>query len=139
MRSLTVEILEILLLSGVSLLTFGTIADAAGPAPADFDICNREAHAQAASPSAAPATGGDPATKPGTPVSPSAAPATETPSTPSPSPAPGADTGTRPGTPVSPSAASSASDDLSRGMAAAGHADPAFKHAYMECMKRRGF
>jgi len=24
-------------------------------------------------------------------------------------------------------------------MAAAGQADPAFKHAYMECMKRRGF
>src|SRR5438874_370435 len=141
MRSLTVEILEILLLSGVSLLTFGTIADAAGPAPADFDICNREAHARAASPSAAPATGGDPATKPGTPVSPSAAPATETPSTPSPSPAPGADTGAKPGTPVSPSAAgaSSASDDVSRGMAAAGQADPAFKHAYIECMKRRGF
>ena len=106
MRSLMVEIL---LLSGVSLLTFGTIADAAGPAPADFDICNREAHARAASPSAAPATGADPATKPGTPVSPSAA------------------------------GASSASDDLSRGMAAAGQADPAFKHAYMECMKRRGF
>ena len=142
MRSLTVEILEILLLSGVSLLTFGTIADAAGPAPADFDICNREAHARAASPSAAPATGADPAaTKPGTPVSPSAAPATETPSTPSPSPAPGADTGAKPGTPVSPSAAgaSSASDDVSRGMAAAGQADPAFKHAYIECMKRRGF
>jgi len=135
MRSLMVEVL---VLSGVSLLTFATIADAAAPAPADFDICNREAHARAASPSAAPATGGDTATKPGTPVSPSAAPATETPSTPSPSPAPGADTGTKPGTPVSPSAASSASD-LSRGMAAAGHADPAFKHAYMECMKRRGF
>ena len=104
MRSLMVEIL---VLSGVSLLTFATIADAAAPAPADFDICNREAHARAASPSAAPATGGDTATKPGT--------------------------------PVSPSAASSASDDLSHGMAAAGHADPAFKHAYMECMKRRGF
>jgi len=87
MRSLMVEIL---VLSGVSLLTFATIADAAAPAPADFDICNREAHARAASPSAAPATGGDTATKPGTPVSPSAAPATETPSTPSPSTAPGA-------------------------------------------------
>ena len=68
MRSLMVEIL---VLSGVSLLTFATIADAAAPAPADFDICNREAHARAASPSAAPATGGDTATKPGTPVSPS--------------------------------------------------------------------
>jgi hypothetical protein len=138
MRSLMVEIL---LVSGVSLLTFAGIADAAAPAAADFDICNREAHAQAASPSAAPATGGATAAKPGTPVSPSAAPATETPSTPSPSPATGADAGTKPGTPVSPSAAgaSSTSDDVSRGMAAAGQADPAFKHAYMECMKRRGF
>ena len=86
MRSLMVEILFV---SGVSLLTFGTIADAAAPASADFDICNREAHARAASPSAA--------------------------------------------------GASSASDDVSRGMAAAGQADPAFKHAYIECMKRRGF
>src|SRR6266404_4511432 len=136
MRSLMIEIL---VLFGMSLLTFGSIADAAGPAQADFDICNAEAHTRAASPSAAPATGGDTATKPGTPVTPSAAAATETASTPSPSPAAGADTGAKPGTPVSPSAASSASDDLSRGMAAAGHADPAFKHAYMECMKRRGF
>jgi len=85
MRSLKVEIL---VLSGVILLTFASIADAAGPAQADFHICNREAHSQAASPSAAPAT--------------------STPATPS-------------------------------GMAAAGQADPAFRHAYIECMKRRGF
>ena len=170
MRSLMIEIL---VLFGMSLLTFGSIADAAGPAQADFDICNAEAHTRAASPSAAPATGGDTATKPGTPVSPSAAAATETASTPSPSPAPGADTGSKSGTPVSPSAAPvtqppatpspapttgtgagtgagritdstspgtpSASDDLSRGMAAAGQADPAFRHAYVACMKRRGF
>jgi hypothetical protein len=158
MRSLKVEIL---VLSGVSLLmTFGSIADAAGPAQADFDICNREAYARAASPSAAPATGGDTPTNPRTPVSPSAAPATGTPATPSPASTPRADTATKPGTPVSPSAApatetpatpsaapttgtgagaSSASDDLSRGMTAAGEADPAFRHAYIECMKRRGF
>lgn len=156
MRSLMVEIL---VLSGLSLLSFESIADAAGPAQADFDVCNKEAHAQAASPSAAPATGADTAAKPGTPVSPSAAPATTTPSTPSPSAAPGTDTGGKPGTPVSPSAApaaqtpatpspapapgisgaSSASDDSARGMAAAGQADPAFRHAYIECMKRRGF
>jgi hypothetical protein len=82
MRSLMIGIL---VLSGVSLLTFVSLADAAGPAQADFDTCNKEAHAQASSPSAAPAT--------------------ETPSTRSPSPASGADTGTKPGTPVSPSAA----------------------------------
>ena len=143
MRSLMVEIVA---LSGVSLLTLASMANAAGPAQADFDNCNREAHGQAASPSAAPATGGD-TPKSGTPVSPSAAPTTEPSSTPSPSGASGVDAGTRPGTPVSPSAAaqtpspggSAASDELSRGMAPAGHSDPAFRHAYVECMKRRGF
>jgi hypothetical protein len=144
MRSVTVQIL---VLSGVSLLTLASIADAAGPGQADFDICNREAHMRAASPSAAPAAGADTAKKPGTPVSPSAAPATETPPTPSPSAASGADPGIKPGTPVSPSAetqtpapgAATGSDDLSRGMAASGQADPAFRYAYIECMKKRGF
>jgi hypothetical protein len=149
---------EILVISGVSLLVFGSIADAAGPAQIDFDVCNREAHAQAASPNAAPATGGDTATKAGSPVSPSAAPATEPRVTASPAPPLRADVGTKPGTPVSPSSApatetpvtpspappgtssvSPASEDLSRGMAAAGQSDPAFRHAYMDCMKRRGF
>ena len=95
---------EILVISGVSLLALGSIANAAGPTQADFDVCNREAHAQAASPSAAPATGGDTA-KLGSPVSPSAAPATRTPMNPSPVPTPGADAGIKPGTPVSPSTA----------------------------------
>src|SRR5438045_8360576 len=71
----------ILIISGVSLLGFGNVADAAGPTQADFDFCNREAHAQAASPSTTSA-GGAIASKPGTPVSPSAAPATEPPATP---------------------------------------------------------
>jgi len=136
MRSFMIGMLA---LSGVGLMTW-SIAAAAGPAQADFDTCNREAHAQAASPSAAPATGGDSA-KPGTPVSPSATPTTETPSTPSPPPASGVGPDAKPGTPVSPSAApaTSASDDVVRGMAAAGHTDPAFRSAYMGCMKRRGF
>jgi hypothetical protein len=153
MRNLRVETL---VLAGASLLIFGSVADAARPAQADFDACNREAQARAASPSAAPATGGDTASKPGTPVSPSAAPATETPQTPSPTSTTRGDSDTKPGTPVSPSAAPStetpqapspsgvsgaspASDDLSRGMAAAGQSDPAFRQAYMECMKQRGF
>ena len=118
MRSLMIEIL---VLFGMSLLTFGIIADAAGPAQADFDICNAEAHTRAASPSAAPVT--------------------QPPATPSPARTTGTGAGTgagritdstSPGTP-------SASDDLSRGMAAAGQADPAFRHAYVACMKRRGF
>jgi hypothetical protein len=96
---------EILVISGVSLLALASIANAAGPVQADFDVCNREAHARAASPSAAPATGGDTAAKLGSPVSPSAAPATKTPVSPSPIPTPGADAGLKPGTPVSPSAA----------------------------------
>jgi hypothetical protein len=142
MRSLTVEIIA---LSGLGLLTLSGVADAAEPGQADFDVCNKEAYTRAASPSAAPAAGGDVTAKPGTPVSPSAPPTTEPPTSPS-APA-GADPGTRPGTPVSPSAetsapvpgASTAPGALSRGMAAAGQADPAFRHAYLECMKRRGF
>jgi hypothetical protein len=107
---------EILVFSGVSLLALASIADAAGPTQADFDVCNREAHARAASPSAAPAMKTPPVTpspaptpradadiKPGGgPVSPSAAPAMKAPVTP---PAPSADAGIKPGTPVSPSAA----------------------------------
>src|SRR4030095_13541162 len=81
MRNLPIEII---VLSGLSLLTLASVAQAAEPGQADFDSCNKEAYTQAASPSAAPAAGVD-VTKPGTPVSPSAAPTTETPSTPSPS------------------------------------------------------
>jgi hypothetical protein len=113
MRRFTVEILVI---SGVSLLALASIADAAGPTQADFDFCNREAHARAASPSAAPGMKSpatpSPAPTPrvdadiksgGGPVSPSAAPAMKTPETP---PAPQGDSaGVKPGTPVSPSAA----------------------------------
>jgi hypothetical protein len=103
MRRFTNEIL----FAGVSLLALGSIADAAGPTQADFDACNRKAHAQTASPSAAPAmttpVTPSPDIKPGGgPVSPSAAPAMKTPVTP---PAPSADAGVKPGTPVSPSAA----------------------------------
>jgi hypothetical protein len=142
MRNLPIEII---ILSGLSLLTFASVADAAGPAQADFDSCNKEAYNRAASPSAAPAPGGD-VPKSGTPVSPSAAPTTGAPSTPSTSAPAGADRATRPGTPVAPSAeprtsapSVSTPDDRSRGMAAAGQADPAFRRAYVECMKRRGF
>ena len=85
----------ILVISGVSLLGFGNVADAAGPTQADFAFCNREANAQAANIGATP----------GTPVSPSAAPAANTPVTPSQAPTPGAEPGIKPGTPVSPSAA----------------------------------
>ena len=148
-------------------LVSSTVALAADPTQADFDTCNRMAQSKMSNPSALPrsepqsdtrtqTTGGDTAVKPGSPVSPSAAPATVTPVTPSPAPTPGADTGTKPGTPVSPSAApateqpavppatagasgpSSAADDV-RGMAAAGQTDPVFRRAFMECMKGRGF
>jgi len=136
MRRLTAEFI---VLAGISLLTLTSVTGAAGPGQADFDICNKEAHGQAASPSAAPAAAGDVTTKPGTPVSPSAAATTETPPAPNSSGTAGADPGVKPGTPVSPSAETTSPDDLSRGMAAAGQADPAFRHAYIECMKRRGF
>jgi hypothetical protein len=146
-----------LMILGVSLVACAGLVEAAEPTQADFDACNREAQARASSPSAAPATEREGATKPGTPVSPSASPTTKSPSPPPTS----GDTATKPGTPVSPSAAptdapktppppsttgrpsgtssASTSDQLSRGMAAAGQSDPAFKRAYMDCMKGRGF
>jgi hypothetical protein len=151
---------RVLVMFAVSLLAFASRAEAADPTQTDFDACNREAQTRVASPSAAPATERDPATKPGTPVSPSAAPATKSPNPP---PTAGGEVATKPGTPVSPSAApsrdapktpppapttgttdgaskaSTASDQLSRGMAPVGQADPAFKQVYVDCMKRRGF
>ncbi len=173
----------IALVAGVFLFS-STAALAADPTQADFDTCNRVAQSKTSNPSASPkenagatpATGADTAAKPGSPVSPSAAPASKTPATPSPAPTPRADTGTKPGTPVSPSSApametpatpspaattgapstgnptggrvtdstqpgvpAAAASDEVRGMAAAGQTDPAFRHAYMECMKGRGF
>jgi hypothetical protein len=147
-----------LMIAGAGVLAFAGLAQAAEPGQTDFDACNRAAQVVAVNPSAAPAPGREGSTKPGTPVSPSAAPAEKSPSPPPPS----GDPGTRPGTPVSPSAAptdapkappppssatgttsgtssASTSDQLSRGMSAAGQSDPAFKQAYMDCMKRRGF
>src|SRR5438876_169586 len=101
----------ILIISGVSLLGFGNLADAAGPTQADFDFCNREAHAQATSPSTTSA-GGDTPAKPGTPVSPSAAPAAQTPVTPSQAATPQTEAAIKPGTPVSPSASPQSSPQV---------------------------
>jgi len=100
----------IVLVASVFLVS-STAALAADPTQADFDTCNRMAQSKTSNPSASPkdnagatpATGVDTAAKPGSPVSPSAAPASKTPVTPSPAPTPRADTGTKPGTPVSPS------------------------------------
>jgi hypothetical protein len=133
--------LVMLVISGASLLAVGSVAQAAGPAAADVEVCNREAYARTASPSATPPTDRDTATKPGTPVSPSAAPATKTPVTPPPAGTTRSDTDPEPGTPVSrsaapmaeapmtpsPAGASPSSDDTSRGMAATGQSDPAFR------------
>ena len=141
----------IVLVASVFLVS-STAALAADPTQADFDTCNRMAQSKTSDPSASPkdnagatpATRADTAAKPGSPVSASAAPASKTPVTPSPTattgaPSTGSSTGgritdsTQPGVP-----AAAASDDV-RGIAAAGQTDPAFRHAYMECMKGRGF
>jgi hypothetical protein len=95
---------DILVMSGVGLLVFGNIAGAAGPTQADFDVCNREAHAQAASPRTT-SSGANAETRPGTPVSQSAAPAANLPVTPSQAPTSRAEADIKSGTPVSPSAA----------------------------------
>jgi hypothetical protein len=125
-------------ISMLSLLASANIVDAAEPAQADFDACNKDAAAKTENPSAAPRTGEAGTAKSGTPVSPSTAPSSPAPVTPSPAPKGRTDAG--PGTPVSPSKATTSSpSDVSRGMAAAGQSDPAFRLAYTECMGRRGF
>jgi len=68
----------------------------------------------------------------------------ETPAIPSPSATTGAastgnPTGGRVTDSTQPGVPAAAASDEVRGMAAAGQTDPTFRHAYMECMKGRGF
>jgi hypothetical protein len=159
---------EILFIFGVSLLALASISDAAGPTQADFDVCNREAHARAASPSAAPAMkpgggpvspsaapevktpvtpatpGGEAVVTPGTPVNPSAAPAMKSPATPGPATRPGAQSSAAaPQAAPSPQTAGEArvanQADQLRGIADTSKDDPTYQQAYRDCMKGRGF
>lgn len=124
------------------------LAPAAGQAQAqlDFDVCNQQATAQAASPSASPAP--EPAeiragsmTSPGGGIEANRRPNASgrmSVSAGSPGTAAGTTAGGLSGTATGRARAGDAEVPL-RGMAAAGVSDEAYRRAYRECMKARGF
>jgi hypothetical protein len=136
-----------------SVFALAALASAAEPTQADFDACNQAAQAGGSSPSASPQAGG--ATGPsittpgGTPdstagVQPGGAKDKTGPMITGSGREPGSTGGvgggtgavakdSTGGTPAGPANAQL------RGMADQGAKDPAFKTAYQECMKRRGF
>jgi hypothetical protein len=129
------------------------LASAAQPTRADFDACNAMARAGGANPSASPQTGGTTgpsATTPsGTPDSTSGVQqgggAGKTgPMITGSGRQPGSTGGVREGTgavtsDATGSASTGTSADQLSGMAEQGMKDPAYRAAYQECMKRRGF
>lgn len=129
---------------------FATAAIAAEPGQGDFDACNRAAQAAVASPSATPQTGGttgpSTTTPAGTPdstagVQPGGAAGKTGPmitgSGRTPDSAGGVSQGT--GAVAAGSAAGAPADGSLRGMSETSGGDPAFKAAYQDCMKQRGF
>ena len=131
-------------------LSLATAAVAASPSQADFDACNRAAQfANDASGSASPsmrATGPAITSPSGTPdstsgVKPGGSAAktgpmiTGTGRSPEAAGGVGAGTGAISRDPAS----TPAPDDRTRGMSGSGQTDPAFRTAYQNCMKQRGF
>jgi hypothetical protein len=119
------------------------VAPAAGAAQtqADFDTCNEQAKVMAATPSASPsASGGSTMTSPGNPDANRQPNATGRISGSAGSPGTGAGT-----TGIGATAAGGAggpaygSEVQLRGMASAGAGDDAYRQAYRDCMKARGF
>ena len=128
-----------------SMFAVSGLASAAEPTQADFDACNRVAQAGGSSPSASPQAGG--ATGPsitmpaGTPdstsgVQPGGAAGKTGPMITGSGREPGSPGGVREGTGAVSKDSSSAR--LS-GMSERGTADTAYKTAYQDCMKQRGF
>jgi len=136
-----------------SMFTVSALASAAEPTQADFDACNRMAQAGGSSPSASPQAGG--ATGPsittpgGTPdstggVQPGGATGKTGPMITGSGREPGSTGGVGGGTGAvakdsTDGTPAGASNAQVRGMSDQGAKDPAFKTAYQECMKRRGF
>jgi hypothetical protein len=122
-------------------LALAGMAPAAEPTQSDFDACNRAAQA-ASSPSAAPSTGktGPSITTPsGTPdttggVQPGGTASKTGPMITGSGRTPGSTGGVAEGT-----GALSKDDAGVRGMSPEGMKDPAFKAAFQNCMKQRGF
>ena len=136
-----------------SMFAVSALASAAEPTQADFDACNRVAQAGGSSPSASPQAGG--ATGPsittpgGTPdstagVQPGGAKDKTGPMITGSGREPGSTGGVGGGTGAvakdsTEGTPAGASNAQLRGMSDQGAKDPAFKTAYQECMKRRGF
>ena len=143
--------LTVALIAGSLAVT--TLASAAEPTQADFDVCNRMAQAAGPSPSASPQAGG--ATGPSI-TTPSGTPDSTggvqqgggtgktgpmiTGSGRDPSSTGGVREGTGAVTKDSTGGApAGAASDPLRGMAEQGMKDPAYKTVYQDCMKQRGF
>ena len=137
----------------VSSLVVAALASAAQPIQADFDACNAAARAAGSSPSASPQTGG--ATGPSI-TTPSGTPDSTSgvqqgggtgktgPMITGSGRQPGSAGGVREGTgavtkDATGSASTSTATDQLTGMSEQGMKDAAYKTAYQECMKRRGF
>jgi hypothetical protein len=136
-----------------STFTVAALASAAQPTQADFDACNQAAQASGSNPSASPQAGG--ATGPsittpgGTPdstggVQPGGTQGKTGPMITGSGREPGSTGGVGGGTGAvakdsTDGTPAGASDAQLRGMSEQAAKDPAFKTAYQECMKRRGF
>jgi len=132
----------------VSSLAVVALASAAQPTQADFDACNATARAAGANPSASPQTGG--ATGPSV-TTPSGTPDSTSgvrqgggagktgPMITGSGRQPGSTGGVREGTGAVTSDATGTRSDQLSGMSEQGLNDPAYKSAYQDCMKRRGF
>jgi hypothetical protein len=145
-------LLTVALVTG-SMVALATLASAAQPSQADFDACNRAAQTAGSNPSASPQAGsatGPSITSPaGTPDSTSGVQqgggAGKTgPMVTGSGREPGSPGGVREGTGAvakdsTGGAAAGAANDQLRGMADQGSKDPAYKTAYQDCMKQRGF
>jgi len=124
-----------------SMFAVSALASAAEPTQADFDACNRMAQAGGSSPSASPQAGG--ATGPSI-TTPGGTPDSTGGVQPGSGREPGSTGGVGGGTGAvakdsTDGTPAGASNAQVRGMSDQGAKDPAFKTAYQECMKRRGF
>ena len=146
------RLLTVAVIAG-SMFAVATLASAAEPTQADFDACNRVAQAGGSSPSASPqaggATGPSITTPAGTPdttggVQPGGAKGKTGPMITGSGREPGSTGGVGAGTGAvakdsTDGTPADGSNAQLRGMSDQGAKDPAFKTAYQECMKRRGF
>lgn len=116
------------LLTAAGFLVAWGAAFAADPTQADFDICNQQAQAATTTGAATPGA-----------QAPSASPGTDKPDTQAPSASPSTDKPSVQAPSASPGTEKPAGEQQLRGMAAAGETNPAYKIAYRDCMKQRGF